>query len=223
MLEALQQALGLPETPYRIECFDISHTQGAETVASMVVWEGGRAHKSQYRRFRIKAVTGVDDFASMREVVGRRYSRVLKEGGNLPDLILIDGGQGQLSAAREALEALGVTRAPLAALAKKEELLYVPDREAPIAIDHHQPILHLVQRIRDEAHRFAVAYHRALRKRRTIASELSEIPGVGERSARKLLRKFGSLDAVRRAGSQEIEPVVGRRVAEAVAKYLSGR
>ncbi len=223
MLEALQQALGLPETPYRIECFDISHTQGAETVASMVVWEGGRAHKSEYRRFRIKTVEGVDDFASMREVVGRRYSRVLKEGGNIPDLILIDGGQGQLSAARAALEALGVTRAPLAALAKREELLYVPDRDAPIAIEHHSPILHLVQRIRDEAHRFAVAYHRAARRRRTIASELSEIPGVGERSARKLLRRFGSIDAVRKADSDEIEPVVGRRIAEAVARYLTGR
>ncbi|HET9480186.1 MAG TPA: excinuclease ABC subunit UvrC, partial [Candidatus Polarisedimenticolia bacterium] len=223
VLEQLQEALGLPETPYRIECFDISHTQGSETVASMVAWEGGRPKRADYRRFRIRGVAGGDDFAAMKEVVGRRYSRILKEGSNLPDLILIDGGKGQLSAAVEALTRIGVTSVPMAALAKKEELLFVPDRPEPIAIDHRQPVLHLVQRVRDEAHRFAVAYHRRLRQRRTIASALTGIPGVGERSAKKLLRAFGSLEGVKEAGAARIEPIVGRKVAEAVARYLTAR
>ncbi|HZI94133.1 MAG TPA: excinuclease ABC subunit UvrC [Patescibacteria group bacterium] len=223
VLEALQEQLGLPDTPYRIECFDISHIQGAETVASMVAWEGGRPRRGDYRRYRIKTVEGVDDFASMKEVVGRRYSRLLKEGKNLPDLILIDGGKGQLSAAREALVQLGITSVPMAALAKKEELLFVPDREEPIAIDHHSPILHLVQRVRDEAHRFAVTYHRTLRRKRTITSSLTAIPGVGERTAKKLLRKFGSLEGLRSASAEEIEPVAGRKVAEAVSRYLATR
>ncbi|HET6374128.1 MAG TPA: excinuclease ABC subunit UvrC [Candidatus Polarisedimenticolia bacterium] len=220
ILDALQEALGLPETPYRIECFDISHIQGADTVASMVVWEGGRARRSDYRKFKVKTVAGVDDFASMREVVGRRYARLLKEGKNLPDLILIDGGKGQLSSAVEALSALGVASVPIAALAKKEELLFVPGRAEPIALDHHSPILHLVQRVRDEAHRFAVAYHRSLRRKRTIASSLSEIPGVGETSARKLLKRFGSLEGIRSAGAEQINEVVGRRIAQAVMRHL---
>jgi excinuclease ABC subunit C len=223
VLEALQEALELPEVPYRIECFDISHIQGAETVASMVVWEGGRAKRSDYRRFRVKQVAGVDDFAAMREVVGRRCARLLKEGKNFPDLILIDGGRGQLSAVQEALAAMGITSVPLAALAKKEELIFRPGVEAPIALDHRSPLLHLVQRVRDEAHRFAVTYHRALRRKRTLASALTTIPGVGETSARKLLRRFGSLEGLRGVPREEIEPVVGRRVAEAVARYLAER
>jgi len=224
VLESLQEALGLPETPYRIECFDISHIQGAETVASMVVWEGGRPKRSDYRRFRVKTVGGVDDFASMREVVGRRYARLLKEGKNLPDLILIDGGKGQLSAAVEALAALEVTSAPIAALAKKEELLFVPGRPEPIVIDHHAPILHLVQRVRDEAHRFAITYHRSLRRKRTITSSLTGIPGVGETTARKLLRKFGSLEGLKSASRDELQTVVGPKVATAVMRYVaSGR
>lgn len=220
ILEALQEALGLPETPYRIECFDISHIQGAQTVASLVVWEGGRAKRSDYRRFRIKSVAGVDDFASMKEVVGRRYRRILKEGKNLPDLILIDGGKGQLGAAIEALEEAGITSVPTAALAKKEELLFLPQASAPLALDRHSPILHLVQRVRDEAHRFAVAYHRRLRKKSAIRSELTEIPGVGDRSAAKLLRRFGSVAGVRRADPEELVDTVGRRVAEAVSRHL---
>ncbi|MGH9868240.1 MAG: excinuclease ABC subunit UvrC [Candidatus Polarisedimenticolia bacterium] len=223
VLEALQKALELPELPYRIECFDISHIQGAETVASMVVWEGGRPKRSDYRRFRVRQVTGVDDFAAMREVVGRRYARLLKEGKNLPDLVLVDGGRGQLSSAGEALAAQGITSVPLAALAKKEELIFRPGVEEPIALDHRSPLLHLVQRVRDEAHRFAITYHRALRRRRTLSSALTGIPGVGEKSARKLLRAFGSLDALRGTPREKLEPVVGRRVAEAVARYLADR
>ncbi len=219
ILEALQTALGLPETPYRIECFDISHIQGAQTVASLVVWEGGRAKRSDYRRFRVRSVEGVDDFASMREVVGRRYRRLLKEGKNMPDLILIDGGKGQLGAAIEALHDAGIASVPTAALAKKEELLFLPDAAEPVALDLHSPILHLVQRVRDEAHRFAVAYHRNLRKRSAIRSELTEIPGVGDRSARKLLKRFGSVAGVRRAAPEELTEVVGRRVAVAVSRW----
>ena len=220
ILEALEEALGLAETPYRIECFDISHIQGAETVASMVVWEGGRPRRSDYRRFRIKTVEGVDDFASMKEVVSRRYERLLKEGKNLPDLVLVDGGRGQLSSAAEALRDLGIASVPIAALAKKEEILFVHGREDPLALDHHSPILHLVQRVRDEAHRFAITYHRKLRSRRTIASSLTSIPGVSEKTARKLLLAFGSLDGLRAAGPGQLESAVGLKVASAVSRHL---
>ena len=223
VLEELQKVLGLAEVPYRIECFDISHIQGAETVASMVAWEGGRSKRTDYRRFRIRDIQAGDDFAGMKQAVGRRYSRLLKEGRNLPDLILIDGGRGQLSAAIEALGGIGIRSVPVAALAKKEELIFLPDRAEPIAIDRRSPILHLVQRVRDEAHRFAVTYHRTLRRKRTIASSLTGIPGVGDRTAKKLLRRFGSLDSVRAASREELQSVVGRRVAEAVARYLAGR
>src|SRR5262249_49641880 len=144
VLEALQAALELPEVPYRIECFDISHIQGAETVASMVVWEGGRPKRSDYRRFRVRQVQGGDDFAAMREGVVRRYGCLLKEGKNFPDLILIDGGKGRLSAAQEALSDLGVSSVPLAALAKKEELIFRPGKDLPLALDHRSPLLHLV-------------------------------------------------------------------------------
>ncbi|HXI02044.1 MAG TPA: excinuclease ABC subunit UvrC, partial [Candidatus Saccharimonadales bacterium] len=205
VLEELQEILGLPEVPYRIEAFDISHIQGSETVASMVVWEGGRAKRSDYRRFRVKAVEGVDDYASMREVVGRRYVRIVREGRNLPDLILIDGGKGQLEAARRALDDAGIRPVPMAALAKKEELIFLPGRADPVRLERSSPVLHLVQRVRDEAHRFAVTYHRSLRARRTVASTLTAIPGVGEKTARKLLRVFGSVGGVRTAESGALE------------------
>jgi len=221
VLDQLQEVLGLPELPYRIDAFDISHIQGAETVASMVVWEGGRPRKSEYRRFRIRTVEGVDDFASMAEVVARRYARVLKEGKNLPDLALIDGGKGQLEAARAALEAIGVTSLPMAAIAKREELLFVPGRPDPVKLDDASPILHLVQRIRDEAHRFAITYHRSLRAKRTIVSELTEVKGVGPAIARRLLRKFGSIAALRAAPAEAIEAEVGGRLARAIALHLS--
>src|SRR4029077_10039155 len=159
--EALQDALGLPELPKRIECFDISHIQGAETVASMGVWENGQMKKSDYRKFIIRGVIGVDDFASMREVVTRRYKRIQEEQKKMPSLVLIDGGLGQLHAAAEALEALEIINQPLAAIAKREEIIYVYGQESePVALDHHSPVLHLVQLIRDEAHRFAVTFHR---------------------------------------------------------------
>src|SRR6266850_2556554 len=220
VLDLLQELLGLAEIPYRIDAFDISHIQGRETVASMVVWEGGRPRKSEYRRFRIRTVKGVDDFASMAEVVARRYARVLKEGKNLPDFALIDGGKGQLEAARTALAGIGVTSLPLAAIAKREELLFQPERADPIRLDHASPILHLIQRIRDEAHRFAITYHRSLRAKRTIVSELTEVTGVGDKTARRLLRKFGSISALRAASIDSIEAEVGAKLARAVTRHL---
>ncbi|HEX3353667.1 MAG TPA: excinuclease ABC subunit UvrC [Terriglobales bacterium] len=224
--EALQDALGLPELPRRIECFDISHIQGAETVASMVVWEDGQMKKSDYRKFIIRGVTGVDDFASMREVVTRRYKRIQEEQargeqGKMPSLVLIDGGLGQLHAAAEALDALEIINQPLAAIAKREEIIYVYGQEnEPIALDHHSPVLHLVQLIRDEAHRFAVTFHRKRRQMRDRATELRDIPGVGESTTRRLLEHFGSVQAVKQADSAALSAVVTRSQAEAILDHF---
>ena len=221
--EALQDALTLPELPRRIECFDISHIQGAETVASMVVWEDGKMKKSDYRKFIIRSVDGVDDFASMREVVGRRYKRVLAEKQKLPSLVLIDGGIGQLHAAAEALESLEIVNQPLAAIAKREEIIYVHGQEnEPVALDHHSPVLHLVQMIRDESHRFAVTFHRKRRSMRDRNSELLEIPGVGESTRRRLLEHFGSVRAVQQADAAALSAVVTRGQAEAIRKHFEG-
>jgi len=224
--EALQDALGLPELPRRIECFDISHIQGAETVASMVVWEGGRMKKSDYRKFIIRTVDGVDDFASMREVVTRRYKRIQDEKPHdekrqMPSLILIDGGLGQLSAAAAALSSLQIINQPLAAIAKREEIIYVFGQEnEPVVLDHHSPVLHLVQLIRDEAHRFAVTFHRKRRQIRDRATELREIPGVGESTTRRLLEHFGSLQAVKQADVAALSAVVTKNQAEAILHHF---
>jgi excinuclease ABC subunit C len=224
--EALQDALGLPELPKRIECFDISHIQGAETVASMVVWEDGQMKKSDYRKFIIRSVDGVDDFASMREVVTRRYKRIqdeklLDEKKQMPSLILIDGGLGQLHAAAEALASLQIINQPLASIAKREEIIYVCGQEnEPIVLDHHNPVLHLVQLIRDEAHRFAVTFHRKRRQIRDRATELREIPGVGERTTRRLLQHFGSLQAVKHADVAALSAVVTKSQAEAILEHF---
>jgi excinuclease ABC subunit C len=223
--EELQEALSLPELPKRIECFDISHIQGAETVASMVVWEDGRMKKSDYRKFIIRTVEGVDDFASMREVVTRRYKRLLQEQERekkpMPSLVLIDGGLGQLHAAAEALESLEIINQPLAAIAKREEILYVYGQEKdPIALDHHSPVLHLIQLIRDEAHRFAVTFHRKRRQMRDRSTELLEIPGVGQSTTRRLLEHFGSLQAVKQADAAALSAVVTRVQAEAISNHF---
>ena len=219
--EALQDALGLPDLPQRIECFDISHIQGAETVASMVVWEDGQMKKSDYRKFIIRSVDGVDDFASMREVVTRRYKRLQQEDKPMPSLVLIDGGLGQLHAAAEALEALEIINQPLAAIAKREEIIYVYEQESdPVALDHHSPVLHLVQLIRDEAHRFAVTFHRKRRQMRDRATELREIPGVGASTTRRLLEHFGSVQAVRQADVAALSAVVTRSQAEAILSHF---
>jgi excinuclease ABC subunit C len=219
--EALQDALGLAERPERIECFDISHIQGAETVASLVVWEDGQMKKSDYRKFIIKTVQGVDDFASMREVVTRRYKRLQEEQKKMPSLILIDGGLGQLHAAAQALELLEIINQPLAAIAKREEIIYVYGQEdEPVALDHHSPVLHLVQQIRDEAHRFAVTFHRKRRQIRDRSTELLEIPGVGASTTRRLLEHFGSVQAVKQADAAALSAVVTRTQADAIMSHF---
>ncbi len=220
--EALQDALNLPEAPRRIECFDISHIQGTDQVASMVVWEDGRMKKSDYRKFIIKTVEGSDDFASMREVVGRRYGRLQQEGSPLPGLVLIDGGLGQLHAAAAALESLGIINLPLASIAKKEEIIFVYGMEdEPVVLDRFSPVLHLVQTVRDEAHRFAVTFHRNRRDSARLRSELRSITGVGPRSVEKLLKEFGSLARVGQAPEEELAKVVGRATAQRVREYLA--
>jgi excinuclease ABC subunit C len=219
--EALQDALGVPDLPRRIECFDISHIQGAETVASMVVWEDGRMKKSDYRKFIIRSVNGVDDFASMREVVTRRYKRLQEEKKPMPSLVLIDGGLGQLHAAADALATLEIINQPLAAIAKREEIIYVFGQESePVVLDHHSPVLHLIQLIRDEAHRFAVTFHRKRRQMRDRSTELLYIPGVGVRTTRRLLEHFGSVQAVKQAEAAALSSVVTRAQAEAILEHF---
>jgi excinuclease ABC subunit C len=219
--EALWEALGTPEMPRRIECFDISHIQGAETVASMVVWEDGHMKKSDYRKFIIRSVPGVDDFASMREVVTRRYQRLQTEKKKMPSLVLVDGGLGQLHAAAQALASLAIINQPLAAIAKREEIIYVHGQEdEPIVLDHHSPVLHLVQLIRDEAHRFAVTFHRKRRQMRDRDSELLAIPGVGSLTTRRLLEHFGSLQAVKAADVAALSAVVTKPQAEAILSHF---
>jgi excinuclease ABC subunit C len=216
--------LALPTLPRRIECFDISTIQGAETVASLVVCEDGRMKKSQYRKFKVAegAARFQDDFAAMRQVVQRRYSRVSEQGGPFPDLILIDGGRGQLSAAYDALESLGLANLIAVGLAKKEELVVTRDRPDPLALATDDPALLLLQRIRDEAHRFAVTFHRQRRAKRDLRSELDGIAGIGPRRRRQLLQRFGSVGGVRRATREELEATVGARAAEAVLRHFAG-
>ncbi len=240
-LETLRDVLALPALPRRIDCFDISTIHGSETVASMVVCEDGRMKKADYRKFKIKEegrrteddtrltiddrrLTNderfLDDFAAMKQVVQRRYRRVLEEGGPFPDLIVIDGGKGQLEAAYEALESLGLANLVAVGLAKKEELIFTRDHVEPIGLAADDPALLLLQRIRDEAHRFAITFHRASRAKRTLTSELDAVPGLGPRRRRLLLQKFGSLAGVRRASREDLESVVGAKVAEAVLRYF---
>ena len=230
--DALQSTLGLPEPPRRIESFDISHIQGSDTVASMVVWEDGKMKKSDYRKFIIRGDAmpagseksdGLlrDDFASMREAVERRYRRLQEEQKPLPSLILIDGGIGQLHAAAQALDKLEIINQPVASIAKKEEILYLLGREGePIALDHHSPVLHLIQQIRDETHRFAVTFHRQRRSSRRIRTSLTEIPGVGDRTAQKLLRRFGSVTRLRQLSLDELAAELPRHQAQRVFDAL---
>jgi excinuclease ABC subunit C len=248
-LDHLRLLLNLPSLPRRIEGFDISTFQGRETVASMVVCLDGRMRKSEYRKFRIRASADrpsaewraapaagappdegaragdwvLDDFASMHQVVLRRYRRLLELGAPYPDLILIDGGKGQLAAAYQALEELGLERLVAVGLAKQEELLFTRDRVEGIALPSNSPALHLVQRVRDEAHRFAVTFHRRARSQRDFGSALDEIPGVGPRRRRQLLTTFGSLAGVRRASRAGLESVVGAKTAEAVLRHFASR
>jgi len=222
-LESLQAALRLPKLPRRVDCFDISTIQGAETVASMVVCEEGRMRPSEYRKFKIKKDGDrfLDDVAAMEQVVRRRYSKVLENGGPFPDLIVIDGGKGQLNAAYAALETVGLSNLVAIGLAKKEELVFTRDSMEPLALDPHGAALRLLQRIRDEAHRFAITFHRQSRKKRDLQSELDVVPGIGLRRRKTLLTAFGSLSGVRRATREELARVVGRKAADAVIAHFA--
>ncbi len=226
MQDAIQDALTLAEPPERIECFDISHIQGAETVASMVVWEKGAMKKSDYRKFQVKSVSGVDDFASMREIVHRRYKKLHEEKRPMPSLVLIDGGLGQLHAAAEALEEIGLTTQPLASIAKREEIIYVHGQEDdPVVLDRRSPVLHAIQKIRDESHRFAVTYHRKRREMRDRISELDEIPGVGPRTRQRLLEHFGSVRALKQTAERTpdaLTAVVNKGTAEKIRRHFAG-
>jgi excinuclease ABC subunit C len=218
--ETLAGHLDLGEPPRRIEAFDVSHFQGGETVASLVVWEEGRMRKSDYRSFNVRGVGAADDFAAVAQAVERRYRRRLEEIGDMPDLILIDGGRGQLNAALGALAGLGVEETPVVALAKREEEVYVPARPEPLALPRSDPGLQLLQQVRDEAHRFAVSRHRRRRTARTLRSQIEELPGIGPRRRKQLLRRFGSLEAIRAVSVDELAealgPVLGRRVWDAL-------
>ena len=231
--EALQNTLSLPEDPKRIESFDISHIQGTDTVASMVVWENGRMKKSDYRKFIIRGEEGSglaqgnrqnDDFASMFEAVTRRYRRLQEEKKPMPGLILIDGGLGQLHAAAQALEALQIINQPMASIAKKEEILYVLGLEdEPIILERHSPVLHLIQQIRDETHRFAVSFHRQRRGARQTKTALLDIPGIGPVTAQRLLQRFGSVANLQRASQEELNRMVSKKSAEKIRQYFAER
>jgi excinuclease ABC subunit C len=222
----LQTDLGLPRVPHRIEGFDISNISGTLAVASMVSFENGKPNKAAYRRFRIKTVTdGPDDFRMMAEAVGRRYSRLLREGASLPDLILIDGGKGQLNAARRRLWGMGLEDVPILGLAKKNEEVFVPDRKDPILIERSSSALRLLQQLRDEAHRFALTYHRDLRRKRIRNSVLDDLPGLGSKRKGLLLEHFGSVEQMRAATERQLcqVPGIGPKLAEQIRRHLSAK
>ena len=223
MLEELRDVLGLDEPPFRIEGFDVSHLHGTEPRASMVVFEGGKPRKADYRVFKVRTAAAGDDYQAMREVVGRRYARIQREAKRLPDLVLIDGGTGQLAAAIQALGELGLGSLPIISLAKREEEIFLEGRGEPILLERGDPALHLVQQIRDEAHRFAVKHHRAARSRRTFQSELTALPGIGALTARRLLEQFGSLDGVRAASEEALAAAVGKARARTLRESLASR
>jgi len=218
----VEEVLDLEKPPRRIECFDISNLQGSDVVASMVVWEDGRMKKTDYRRFIIRSLSGLpDDFQSMREVVTRRYKRIQDEGLSMPDLVLIDGGLGQLHAAQSALDELNIVDQSLASIAKKEEIIYVAGREdEPVILERRSPVLRLIQQIRDESHRFAITFHRQRRGRRILTSELCDVEGIGLKTTQKLLTHFGSVAKIKEATVEDLQSVVNRPQAEAVWKHF---
>jgi excinuclease ABC subunit C len=228
VLEELQEVLELPRFPARIESFDISHIQGAENVAGMVVCENGKMNRAEYRKFRIKTVEGSNDFASMREAVFRRYRRQLEEQKPLPDLVMIDGGKGQLGAAASAMRELDLEAIPMIGVVKPprrhndiSHLLLKGKEHEPIFLDSHSPVLRLIQMIRDETHRTAVSYHRKRRELRDFTSELTAIPGVGDKRKTRLLRNFGSIQRVSNASAAELSPFVGRKTAEDIVEHFT--
>ncbi len=222
-VQSLQRDLRLKSVPRRIECFDISHLQGTETVASMVVFVDGKPKKSEYRKFKIRAATEgniVDDFASMREVIRRRYTRVLEEQSELPDLIMVDGGKGQLSSAFAVLKELNLGSQPIISLAKRLEDVFVPDESEPVVIPKSSSALRLLQQVRDEAHRFAITFHRLLRDKRTLQTELDLIEGIGKKRAKELLEAFGSVQGVKFATETQLAEIVGEKAAGKIKEYF---
>ncbi|MDH4198706.1 MAG: excinuclease ABC subunit UvrC, partial [Candidatus Aminicenantes bacterium] len=215
----LGKVLGLPGPPRRIEGFDISNTGGEESVGSLVVFCDGRPDKDDYRKFKVRTVAGPNDVASLREVMRRRYARVLEEKRALPDLIMVDGGKGQLSAAGEALAGLGLSSIPVVSLAKKEEILFTARHGNGLRLARTSPALKLVQAVRDEAHRFAVTFHRKRRAKKSFASELDGIPGLGPKKKAALLARYGGVAAIRRAPLEELAGLIGRKL----AKIIGGR
>jgi excinuclease ABC subunit C len=220
--EALQELLGMKDTPSRIEAFDISHVGGQDTVASVVVWEGGRPRRNEHRRLHIRTAGPGDDYAAMAEAVRRRYTRQVRENRRLPDLVLIDGGKGQLAAAQAALADIAISNLPVMALAKRHEEVYLPGVEDPVELPAGSPVRHLVTRIRDDAHRHAVGGHRRRRSRRTVATQLTQVKGIGPRRSRALLKAFGSVKGVRSASLERLQSVVGPASAHAVRLHFDG-
>lgn len=220
-VDELAEQLDLAAPPERIECFDISNIQGSDVVASLVVFVAGEPARREYRTFKVKTLTGEpDDFASMAEVVGRRYRRLVSEDKDLPDLVVVDGGLGQLGAAASALDALELSDLPLASIAKKEELLYRRGLDEPLRLSRRSPALQLVQRLRDEAHRTAIGYHRRRRRARTLSSELDQVPGIGPARRKRLLKTFGSVEGVKAARREELERVVGAKAARQLLVWV---
>jgi excinuclease ABC subunit C len=206
--------------PRRIECFDISNIQGTDTVASLVVFSDGKPKKSEYRKFKIRTVDGPNDFASMQEVVERRYTRLLQEKSILPDLIIVDGGRGQLSSAIEVLSKLKLHAVPIIGLAKRLEEVFLPGQSESLQLPRTSSGLRLMQQIRDEAHRFAVTFHRSLRTKRIIQTELDKIQSIGQKRAKALLEKFGSVQGVRAATEEQIAEIAGNSAAKNILKYF---
>ncbi len=220
VLKSLQRDLYLTKPPFRIECFDISTLQGADTVASLVVFENGKPKKSDYRKFIIKTVKGQDDFASISEVIERHYQRVIKENKPLPDLIMVDGGKGQLNSAIKSLKKIGLTNFNIIGLAKRLEEIFLPEKKEPIMIPKTSSSLKLLQQIRNEAHRFAVTFHREKRKKRVITTELENIPGIGKKTIELLLKTFGSIDKIKTLELEELEKVVNKSRAKIIFNYF---
>jgi excinuclease ABC subunit C len=221
VVEMLQKDLRLATEPRRIECFDNSNIQGSDPVSSMVVFVDGKPKKSEYRKYKIRTVSGPDDFESMREVVGRRYKRVAEGNATRPDLIVIDGGKGQLSSAHQILEDLGLEDIPVVGLAKRLEEVFVPSEKEPILLPKTSASLKLLQRLRDEAHRFAITYHRKVRSKRILQTELDLIDGIGKKRAKELLEVFGSVQGVRFATHDQLTDVVGENVADSIKDYFA--
>jgi excinuclease ABC subunit C len=218
---ALQRDLRLKKIPKRIECFDISNLQGTDTVASMVVFENGKPKKSQYRKFIIRSVDGPDDFLSLQEVIRRRFSRLKEENQSFPDLIMVDGGKGQLSSAVEVLSEMGFSDYNIIGLAKRLEEVFLPSQSDAVNIPKTSSGLRLLQQIRDEAHRFAITFHRNRRSKRTIKTELTDIKGIGQSTAQKLLKELGSLSAVKSADINKLISIIGRQKAEILLNHFS--